>query len=435
MATRGPTVGQTSGARNARFTARLVSGTAVLWLALSAAAEDRVDLALFVRDAVAANPAILAAKATLRAHAERRAGAERSYDNPELSIETEEIGAFGGSHHNERRVVVGVAKQFDLQGKRRARVTVAEARRLTAAAELDALRAATAGELLKALAQWRTAAGRARLLATHEQAMSDFESLAERRRAAGDISRMEANLATLALAETRMRRAAAEAQRSAAAEGVRRVTFADDVQRWPMLDFEFPPLTETPPEAVAELPVVRAAVLTARAASALVVEETRNRRSNPTLSLGVGEEAGAGLVEAGVSVPLALFNRGTHAVSAATEDAAAASRASDDVARRALVRFQASAERYRIARQAWQRWLSDGAGSLDDRELLARRSWEAGELDPAEYLMHVEAATELRMQALDLRHAAWEAWFEWLLASGRIEDWLGAHGNEGGNKT
>ncbi|MDE2768399.1 MAG: hypothetical protein OXI70_09950, partial [Chloroflexota bacterium] len=85
-------------------------------MALPAAADDRDALARFVRDAVAGNPAVLAAEATLRAHAERRAGAALSYDNPELSIEAEEIGAFGGGNHNERRVVVGVAKQFDLQG-------------------------------------------------------------------------------------------------------------------------------------------------------------------------------------------------------------------------------------------------------------------------------------------------------------------------------
>ena len=414
---------------------RAASGTLFVSLALSAAADPQVSLARFVRDTVASNAAVLAAEATLLAHAERRGGAVRSYDNPELSIESEEIGVFGGGdHQRERRFVVGVAKQLDLHGKRRARVTVAEAKRLVAQAKLDGVRSETAGELLKALARWHTAADRVRLLAMHQEAMADFESLADRRRAAGDISRMEADLATLALAETRMRRATAEAERSVAAEGVRGVTFADDVKGWPMLDFEFPSLTDAPKGTVSELPVVRAAMLEARAAAALVSEETRNRRPDPTLSLGVGQEAGAGLAEISVSVPLVVLDRRTHAVSAATADATAAVRESDDVARRALVRFESSAERYRLARRAWQQWLMDGAGFLDNREALARRSWEAGELDPGDYLMHVEAATELRIRALDLRHAAWEAWFEWLLASGRIDDWLGARDKEGGNR-
>ena len=408
--------------------ARAASGMVLPWLALSSAAtEERVPLATFVDDSVVGNAAVLAAEATLRAHAERRAGAARSYDNPELSIQSEEVGAFGGGGDKERRFVLGVATRLDIHGKRRARVTVAEARRLVAQAELDSVRAATAGELLSALARWWTTVDRARLLAAHQEAMADFESLAERRRVAGDISRMEAGLATLALAETRMRRATADAERSVAREAVRRVTFADEPKRWPTLDFEFPPLADAAVEAVSELPVVRAAMLESRAAVALVGEETRNRRPDPTVSLGVGREAGTGLAEIGVSVPLTVLDRRTHAVSAATEDATAAARDGDDVARRALVRFEASAERYRIARGAWLGWLSEGAGSLDDREALARRSWEAGELDPGQYLVHVAAVTELRMQALDLRHTAWQAWFEWLHASGRIDAWLGAH--------
>ena len=417
-------------------TARGTVLTVLMWLTLSAAADDRVALATFVRETVAGNSAVLAAEATLRAHAERRAGAARSYDNPELSIQSEEIGAFGDGNQGERRFVVGLAKRLDIHGKRRARVSVAEQERLVAQAELDSVRASTAGELLNALARWWTASDRARLLATHQEAMTDFEALAERRRAAGDIRGMDSNLATLALAlaETRMRQAATELERSVAAEGVRRVTFADNTKGFPTLDFEFPSLTDTPVEAVSELPVVRAAMLKARAADASVRVETRNRRPDPTLSLGAGQDAGAGLAEISVSVPLVVLDRRTHAVSAATEDATAAARESDDLARRVLVRFEESAERYRMARRAWRQWLSDGAGLLDDRETLVRRSWEAGELGPGDYLMHMEAAMELRMQVLDLRHAAWEAWFEWLMASGRIEHWLGARDSEGGNK-
>ncbi|MDE0226756.1 MAG: TolC family protein [Gammaproteobacteria bacterium] len=410
-------------------------GTVLLSLALlpPAIAEEHSSLAEFVRDAVAANGAVLAAEAALRGDTERQVGAARSYDNPEVSVQTEEIGAFDGAGHDrERRVVIGVAKRLDLHGKRRARMTVAEAKRLVARAELDGVRTEVAAELLDALARWRTASARVGLLATHERTMADFEALAERRRDAGDISRMEANLATLALAETRMRLAAANAEQSMAAEGVRNVTFAGDEQRWPTLDFDLPALGGVRLDSVSALPVVRAALLKAQMAAAEVDVARRDRRPDPTVSLGVGREAGAGLAEIGVSVPIAVLDRGAHAVSAATADATAATRAGDDVARRARVRFEASAERYRIARSAWEEWLRDGAGSLGERESLARRSWEAGELEPADYLVHLDAAMELRTYALDLRLAAWNAWFEWLVASGGLDDWLAMHADGGG---
>ena len=417
------------------FGARTATAAVLLGLALSSAtASERIPLATFVRDAVAANATTRAAEASLRAHVERRAGAARSYPNPELSVHTEEIGAFGeGDHQPERRLVVALSSQLDLNGKRQARVTVAEAERLVALAQLDGTRAATTAELLRALARWQTASARVRILATYRQTMADFAALAQRRRVAGDLSRMDANLATLALAETRIGHASAEGESSAAAEDVRRVTFVDNAQTWPTLDFELPPLTEAPAARVSELPVVRAAMLKARAAAALAGEEARNRRPNPTLSLGVGREAGADLAEISVSVPLMVVNRGTHAVSAASAEATAAAREGDDIARRALVHFEASAERYRIARRAWRQWQRQGVRALDDHEALLRRSWEASELDPTDYLVHVEAAVETRLQALDLRHAAWQAWFDWLLAAGRLDDWLGRLGKDDGD--
>lgn len=404
-----------------------------LILSPSPVAGKQVDLARFVRDAVAGNASVLAAEAALRAGDERREGAARSYDNPELSVEAEDIGAFQrGGHETERRIVVGLTQQLDLHGKRDARTTVAAARQMIAQAELDGARAETAAELLHALAGWQTAAVRVALLQAHEDTMAEFEALAERQEAAGDISRMEAGLATLALAETRMSRVAAEVERSLAVQSVRNVTFAGDETTWPALHFAFPPLGEVAVEDLLALPVVRAASLRARAAAAEVGVARLDRRPDPTVSVGAGRERESGVVEFGLSMPLPVLNRGVQAVAAATADATAAERDSDDVTRRARARFETGADRYRIARRAWQEWLREGAGSLEDRETLARRSWEAGELTPGEYLMHTDAAVELKLQALDLRRAVWEAWFEWLVASGRLDDWLGTLSNEAG---
>ncbi|MDE0007138.1 MAG: TolC family protein, partial [Gammaproteobacteria bacterium] len=256
-----------------RMTTARAVGTVLFGLILSpsTAAGEQAGLARFVRDAVAGNAAVLAAEAILLAESERQAGAERSYDNPELSIETEDIGAFErGDHEMERRVVVGLTQQLDLHGKRRARTTAAAVRQQIAQAEVDGARAETAAELLHALAGWQTAAVRVTLLEAHEDAMEEFEALAGRQEAAGDISRMEAGLATLALAETRMSRVAAEVERSLAAQGVRNVTFAGEETTWPALDFALPPLGEVAVEDVSVLPVVRAASLRARAAAAEV---------------------------------------------------------------------------------------------------------------------------------------------------------------------
>ena len=398
----------------------------VLCLGSVSAAPAESTLSRFVRESVTANAVVLAAQAALRGQRAREAGAEHSYDNPELSVEAEEIGAFGrsGEDTQERRYVVGVTKQFDLFGKRRARAATAKAHRLAAEAELEDARAVAAGELLNALARYQTAAAQVALVVQHERTMGEFETLTARRRAAGDISGMAAGVATLALAETRMWRAEVEADRAVARQAVMNVTFADE-ETWPALDFDPPPLEDAAAEAVAALPAVRAARRRADAANAAVQAEQRARLPDPAVGAGVGKDAGAGVVELSVSVPLPVLNRNAYSVPAAKADETALRREADDVAHRARARLLASAEQYHIARRAWSDWQVAGAVALDAREALARRSWEAGELTPSEYLAHVDAVVGLRVRALDLRRTVWEAWFEWLLASGELEQWLG----------
>ena len=392
-------------------------------LCASAIAEERVPLAEFVRDAVASSDVVLAAEAAFRAEKERRIAAQRSYHNPELSIDMEKLDSVDGVEG--RRAVIGMSQRVDLHGKRRARMTIAEANELVARAELDGVRTDVTVQLLTALAEWRSASRRVRLLTAHEQTMESFVALTERQRAAGDISKMEVDLAKLARAQTSMHLATAKAARSTAEERVRYLSSIGDDQRWPELNFQLPVLHDEIEGSVSTLPVVRAAVLLAQVASAEADAEGLNRRPDPTISFGIGREAGERLAEIGVSLPLNVFDRGTSAVSAAKEDAREALRISKDIVRRARVRLEASAERYRIARGTWTEWLREGAESLGGREELAKKSWEAGELEPVDYLTHLDAALELRMQALNLRQAVWLAWFEWLKASEGLADWLG----------
>lgn len=393
------------------------------FLCTPAVAEDQTDLTQFVRNAISSSSEVLAAEAALHAETERRMGTQRSFDNPELFIDLEEVDSL--DRGGERRTVIGVTKRFDLHGKRKARITVAETNELIARAELDGVRTDVALDLLMALARWQSASNVVGLLTTHEHTMANFVLLSERQRNAGDISQMGVDLAKLAWAKTNMSLAAAQVERSTAAEGVRYRSQVSNEREWPAFEFELPQIGTTVESRVSSLPDVRAALLKAQVAVEHVGVVRRNLRPDPTVTLGFGEEAGERLAEIGVSVPLNVLDRGTNSLSAAMADATAATRTGEDITRRARVRLEASAARYRVAHRTWQEWLQEGARSLEDREKLAKRAWEAGELEPADYLVHLDAAIELRAHAIDLRQAAWIAWFEWLAASQNLDGWLG----------
>ena len=66
-----------------------------------------------------------------------------------------------------------------------------------------------------------------------------------------------------------------------------------------------------------------------------------------------------------------------------------------------------------------------------------RRLWQAGELGTTEYLFQIRQTFEVQDNALQLRLALWEGWFEWLRASGRIDGWLAldtAANEQGGSR-
>ena len=54
-----------------------------------------------------------------------------------------------------------------------------------------------------------------------------------------------------------------------------------------------------------------------------------------------------------------------------------------------------------------------------------QRLWESGELSTTDYLVQLQQTLDTRWNALDLELTMWDAWFEWLAATGLADNWLG----------
>jgi cobalt-zinc-cadmium efflux system outer membrane protein len=46
-------------------------------------------------------------------------------------------------------------------------------------------------------------------------------------------------------------------------------------------------------------------------------------------------------------------------------------------------------------------------------------------MDMADYFGQLGQTIDVRESALDLHEQVWQAWFEWLRASGQVDAWLG----------
>ena len=378
------------------------------------------DLANFVRQVVDTHPSVSAARAALDASSAYEAAASRPLYNPELEFEAEDTDV-------ETRTV-GISQTLDWGGKRRARLTVAEAERRSVEADFTAVRWQVSVGLLTALADYQTETERRQLAEARATAMQEFADLSRQRFDSGDISQVEFDLAVLANSQARMQLATATTGVAESKQAVVNFVGRMPVNRWPSLDVELPPVAATgagPEELVMALPQVRAAQFDTEAASGKVNLRERERRMDPTLRLRGGKEGDDDLVALNVTIPLPVRNSYRYEVTAADAEFRQAKEVLSDVSRRAYSRFLGANERYQIAQAAWQDWQDFGDVSLQSQDETLRRLWEAGEISTTDYLVQFKQTLDTGESALELRSALWRAWFEWMTASGHIKDWLG----------
>ena len=404
-----------------------------LWLTMPLAhAEDEVPIdsglspavQQWLLDALDRNPGVSAARAAVEAAEARLRAASRPLYNPELDLEAEQAETRTGT--------LGLSQTIDWSDKREARTQVA-ARELEAAkAEHAERRRRVAGELLRGLARYHTAVRLDRLSQQRVDLMRRFLELAEKRHAAGDLSKVELELARLAFTQVRLERSQAagrlvEAEQSLlAVAGIRPPS-------WPALPRRLPPLGQVDPQALASrLPEVRRLQAEVAAARSRVGLRERERRPDPTLGIVAGQERAYrgsdddrfGVVGLSLSIPLFVRNDFRAEVEAAGADLARLEKLVQDRLQRAVSGIAAAAERYRLERAAWETWLQAGQESLSAQLDLLERFWRVGELSSAEYLVQINQTLDTRVTAQEVRGRLLEAWADWLVESGQIIELL-----------
>ncbi len=383
-------------------------------------AGSNTELINFVRSVVATNPRVQAARLALNASQAFQSAAARPLYNPELEFEAENADV--------QTRTLGISQTIDWGGKRSARTAVAAADRLAVEAEYLLTRRIVTTELLSGLAAYQTSAEHDALATERVRLMQEFAALAKRRFDAGDMTQVEFNLATLVFANARMKRATAAADLADAWQQVNNLTLSFTTSQWPKLDTQLPALaTPSDPQSfLMTLPEVQAAQRRVDSTNAVVALRKREKRVDPTISLTGGEEDGKQLVGLNLSIPLPVRNSFSHEVTAAYEQYQQAQQMADDVLRRAHARFVSASRRYQIAQSAWQDWQQIGLSSLQQQGDQLRRLWEFGELSTTEFLVQTGQTIDSQDSALDLRQSLWRAWFEWLAASGQVDQWLSA---------
>lgn len=387
-------------------------------LAAPAPGDTVSSLGSWVSQVLADHPAMLAADASLDAARARVNAADRPLYNPELEFDYENSDADTGTG--------GISQAIDWADKRGARAGVAEHKLVAAEADREAVRQALSAEILSALADYATATAQQELGDQRSELMERFGGLAARRREAGDLAQVELDLAELAVAEARFQQADVMTTKIQSLQTLIAVT-GRNPQHWPAFPAKLPELElrQLDREALLQsLPAVRQSLAQVAAARATIQLRTRERRPDPTISLRAGKEDSDTLTGVNLSIPLFIRNNLRAEVDVANAELLQAERDANDRYRRFRGELEAAGLTYQLSRSAWLAWESSGAVSLGGQIKLLQRLWQAGEINTTDYLVQLKQALDTRTRAIEQRGRMWQAWIDWLLASGEVGNWL-----------
>ncbi|MGP1665796.1 MAG: TolC family protein [Rhodanobacter sp.] len=412
------------------FRSALISAVCVLSAALlnaapvsgvsSASMTAPAALRSAVHEALLASPELAAGNADWEAaRANARAAAQPLY-NPSLLLESERADV--------DRHTIGVGLTLDLSGKRRARAGAGAADERVAEWSHTLLRRDVAGRWLKAWSTTILADRQRRLGQQRLTLMQRFDVLAAQRLKVGDISSPARDLAGLALAEAQWQQAALVGE-EAAARGVMAAVSGESAASMPELPGELPPAADDfVPLPLEEMPELRRAHAQLAGADASVQVARRARVPDPELSVSGGEVRSGPrtdrVVGLSVSIPLPLRNSGRAEVAAARAQADAATAALRSNRFALAARLQETRQRYVALRDAALAFRDSRASALDSRTSLLEKLWRAGEISTSDYLVQLKQSLDTALSGQELESRVWQAWFDYLIAAGRLHDWL-----------
>lgn len=389
----------------------------------SAKSEASVSsLNVFIQQVLETNPSIQAADANVSAVLARQHASGQPLYNPSLTAE--------GQQSVDKFYAVGINQAIDWTNKREAREAVGFVNLQLAEAQRMVVRQELITEILKALANYQMAQEIVTLAKERTKLLQQFVELTEKRHTNGDVARVDVDLSQLALSEAYAQEADSEVNVIQALQTLRGTT-GQMPATWPRLPDPLPDPTLTElntDELLNRLPSLEVLNKQHLSAAARIQVAERERYPDPTLGIQAGkektDEKTGNLIGVSVSIPLFVRNTYRAEVDAAHFDAIEAERKRLNTLQQSRAAIESSAQRYKILYDNVQKWQLISSKPLKDGIVLIERLWKAGEISATDYLVQLKQRLDSQIAGVELQSRTWQAWVDWLKASGTIETWV-----------
>ncbi|HEY9132977.1 MAG TPA: TolC family protein, partial [Dyella sp.] len=325
------------------------------------------------------------------------------------------------------RRTASLSLPLDLSGKRSARTARSVAEFEVSDADYTLVRREVAARWLKAWTAAELSARQREWGMRRVVLMQRFDALAADRLKLGDINSPERDLAGLALGEAQIQQASLAGNEAAARAALLALT-GGDTPTAVVLPQRLPEPQGISPRAIEDLPELRKARAEQDAAEAGIQIAQRARRPDPTIALTGGRVRSGPIsdrvIGLSVSIPLPVLNTGRAEIDAARAQAEAAAAGTRTRALSMRARLLEARARYVALYDAESAFRAGRSAAFDERAALLEKLWRAGEIGTSDYLVQLKQSLDTALSGLELQAQAWQAWFDYLQAAGRLTDWI-----------
>ena len=404
-----------------------------LWLVASASAQNTpsapaLTLAEALRLAETTHPAVRSREAQLAAaEGARREAGSLFFNNPEVSLDRTRRRA-GAPDARANEWTLGIAQPIEVGGQQARRREAADAASSALSAEIDEARRQARAE---AALRFHAVLGAQRRVHTEQRSLELFDSTAQavaKRRAAGEDTRLDANVALIETERARNALASARERLLDARSELGGLLQMPATALPEVIGELVVPVADNLPYRLDELlssaqnlPRQRALAAREDAARARVGVERASRYADVTVGLNLGREgpgdARERVTTLTLSMPLPLFKRNDAAIGQALSDATQAEIERTVATRDAQVQVRRLWSRLDSQRERVQRLQRAMVPATTDNQQLAARSRQAGQIGLLDLLLVnrqaldaerelTEALAEFHATRIELEHAA-----------------------------
>lgn len=339
---------------------------------------------------------------------------EQPLYNPELSTELERSGDDGNYR-------VGVQQTIDWWDKRQARKQQANYLRTAAKSQYQQVVLNKTSEALIALAEWQ-AARKAQELIEEQQAQLDaLLSLVEKRKKAGDLGGIDAELTFLSLSTQLTEVAEVEANLQKAQANAQEL-----LAEWEPITGGIPSIfwmqqvLDVSDQDLQNLPLVASAKANWHALSEAAEAAQLSAKAEPTIGINAGRDGDESVVGLSFSIPLHVRNNYSAESRTAVKTALEAEAKYRALLRKQRFEWQAALAAWKRFNNQYQRWQSRVQKRVKNSETLLKRQWTSGDLSTAEYLLALNQRAGSLLAGIEMEKQTRLEFIEVLLKSGRL---------------